>query len=423
MRKLHGTNLGPPMIYFPDNFLEELVKLDIPVIRLHDTNWENGNLRLVDVHHIFPVFDADPVDPASYFFLHTDDYIDLCMKTGAKILYRLGTCIEQTEKKYFAHPPKDYEKWTHICANIIRHYNYGWANGFHLNIEMWEIWNEADLGPQMWSGTWEDYIRLYVTSSKLLKAQFPDLKIGGPGITGIHCDEKIEQFLSVCQKEGAPIDFFSWHNYGEDLDELVSQPFKAKAFLDKYGYSATELNLNEWHYFPGGWEKFGDKHHRRPLNDEMNGPDGAAFTSAVLTGWQDTPLDLANHFTGSMLPPWGILDSFGFPMKNFYGILAFSKLANCPVRLHASPSSQGGVWTLAGRAADGTVGVLISCFKSPSQNIELRVDGVDIPMRHVSVRAIDSAHDLTAYENVAISKDTISISKTNGSAVFLVGIA
>jgi hypothetical protein len=423
IRKLHGTNGGAPMIYFPDNFTEELVKLDTPSIRLHDTNWDNGNLRLVDIHHIFPVFDADPDDPANYFFAHTDDYIQLCLSTGKTILYRLGICIEQTKKKYFAHPPKDYVKWTRICANIIRHYNHDWANGFHHNIEMWEIWNEADLGEQMWSGTWEDYIRLYVTTSKLLKAEFAEIKVGGPGIVSVHRDDMIESFLSACQNEQAPLDFFSWHSYGDDLPALIAEPFKARQLLDKFGFCRTELNLNEWHYLPGGWDHFEDKHHRSKLYAEMNGPDGAAFNAAVLTGWQDTPLDLSNHFNGAVLPPWGILDVFGIPMKNFYGFLSFSLLGKCDERLAADSYPEQGVWVLAGRLADGGVRVLISCFKAAAGKIDVKINGVNLAEYTVSVNATDSAHDFSPYGGFAVGSDPISITKGDGSTAFVVELS
>ncbi|MBI4578450.1 MAG: hypothetical protein HY718_02035 [Planctomycetes bacterium] len=48
---------------------------------------------------------------------------------------------------------KDFAKWAKICVNIIRHYNEGWADGFHYNIRYWEIWNEPNVGNSMRSGT------------------------------------------------------------------------------------------------------------------------------------------------------------------------------------------------------------------------------------------------------------------------------
>ena len=66
-------------------------------------------------------------------------------KAGTKPFYRLGQSIEHQTKKYGIYPPKDFKKWAKICEHIIRHYNEGWANGYRMGIEYWEIWNEADL--------------------------------------------------------------------------------------------------------------------------------------------------------------------------------------------------------------------------------------------------------------------------------------
>ena len=56
-----------------------------------------------------------------------------------KVFYRLGSKIEHNRKKYGTLVPKDPHKWAVICEHIIRHYNEGWADGFHLNMQYWEI--------------------------------------------------------------------------------------------------------------------------------------------------------------------------------------------------------------------------------------------------------------------------------------------
>ena len=60
----------------------------------------------------------------------------------------------------------------------IRHYNEGWADGYHWNIEHWEIWNEPDLdrdpkdafNKRCWSGTVEQFAELYTVAARHLKA-------------------------------------------------------------------------------------------------------------------------------------------------------------------------------------------------------------------------------------------------------------
>ncbi len=96
----------------------------------------------------------------------------------AEPVYRLGESIEHTSVKRHVHPPADMEKWAAVCLGIIRPYLEGWANGFHHNIRYWEMWNEPENRPTMWSGTDDDYLRLYRTAATAIKKQFPSLQVG-----------------------------------------------------------------------------------------------------------------------------------------------------------------------------------------------------------------------------------------------------
>ena len=58
-----------------------------------------------------------------------------------------------------------------------------------MNIQYREIWNEVDDGlrqSQMWTGTADDYYRLYEITSQKLKKRFPDIKVGGYAATGFN---------------------------------------------------------------------------------------------------------------------------------------------------------------------------------------------------------------------------------------------
>ena len=122
---------------------------------------------------VFPNPNADPALPESYDFRLTDEYIEAVRKTGAEPIYRLGESIEHTSVKRYVHPPADMEKWAAVCLGIIRHYNEGWADGFHHNIRYWEIWNEPENRPVMWSGTDDDYLRLYRIAATAIKKRVP----------------------------------------------------------------------------------------------------------------------------------------------------------------------------------------------------------------------------------------------------------
>lgn len=254
---------------------------NIPYARLHDVGGAFGGNRYVDIPNVFRDFDADENDPASYDFTFTDALLKGMAEYGIEPYYRLGVTIENQchIKAYRIYPPKDYAKWARICEHIIRHYNEGWADGFHYGIKYWEIWNEADNREvleknQMWRGTPQQYYELYDVTAKHLKKCFGDtIKVGGYaacGFYGIYADPRkyglnIEKryekrfcsakeeyrinfflnFLDYIKAHGSPIDFFSWHSYAgvevtPDMADFVDKELTARGFGD------IETHLNEW---------------------------------------------------------------------------------------------------------------------------------------------------------------------------------
>ena len=181
---LHGVNSGPMTKVFTYDARPQFLEAGFPFARLHDVEYPYGSGEFVDIPCIFKNFDADENDPASYNFGLTDEYIRRIVEVGCAPLFRLGISIEHAPVKRYVYPPRDYAKWARICEHIIRHYNEGWANGFHWGIAYWEIWNESDGGnSKMWGGTPDEFYELYVVSARHLKACFPHLKIGGCGFT------------------------------------------------------------------------------------------------------------------------------------------------------------------------------------------------------------------------------------------------
>lgn len=257
----------------------------IPYSRLHDVGGAFGSNRYVDIPNIFCDFEADENDPASYDFAFTDALLKGMSDYGVEPYFRLGVTIENQciIKAYRIHPPKDYDKWARICEHIIRHYNEGWADGYHYGIKYWEIWNEPDNGAtpqtnQMWTGTPQQYYELYDVTAKHLKKCFGDsIKVGGYAATclrGIFGDPEFYNqkynmcikeregednnspkrkyrlkfffgFMDYIKKHNSPLDFFSWHSYNTADVTSVLADFVDKV-LTEYGYGNVETHLNEW---------------------------------------------------------------------------------------------------------------------------------------------------------------------------------
>ncbi len=263
IKPMHGTNCGPRQIggMLPLDMTREFSEIGIPFCRLHDVEYPYGHGQFVDIHCIFPNFDADVEDESSYNFEPTDVYLKGIIDSGGKVFYRLGESIDHFPKKLFIHPPKDSLKWAKICEHIIRHYNEGWANGFHYGIEYWEIWNEPD-NDKMWTGTKEQFFELYRVTANHLKSCFGDtIKVGGCAFSGFYVLNRenptewaktlvpyMHDFLKFItdEKSKAPMDFFSWHCYAKSPEEVALHSKYADDIMKQYGLENCESILNEF---------------------------------------------------------------------------------------------------------------------------------------------------------------------------------
>jgi len=396
IRPLNGGNLGPCLKPENQEQRNDYKLLEIPLTRLHDAPLTNPGMRLVDVHQIFGNWNADPDDPDSYYFDQTDEYIRRLVEDGCPVLYRLGTSIEHCLPHYYAFPPKDFSKWTQICLHIIRHYNRGWANGMNADIRYWEIWNEPDdcrcFAPKpshMWNGTAEEFFELYRTAAPAIKAEFPELKVGGAGFWKINPTDGpgdnrfIDKFLAGCRDHHVPLDFFSWHSYGSPKNPfgMNSEPFTARKLLDSYGFTRTELHLNEWRYVEK-WDS------RFMYEGGLSTIQAAVHAAAVITAWQDTPLDMANFYTigrGGTFSAWY---PWGEKNRIYYAFLALAVMNRHADRLAAAGTS-GRLFVLAGKDPSGKAAILISGFYAETDEIVLNTDG-----RNFRVKVLDEDRNL-----------------------------
>lgn len=412
IRPLHGVNNGPVNQGETVDVTAAWKQLSIPSTRLHDSEWPTGDI--VDIHSIFPDLNADPLSPASYRFARTDDYMKPIIAAGRGIVYRLGESIEHTKRKHFVHPPRDYDRWANICLGIIRHYNDGWADGHHYQIRYWEIWNEPENRPAMWSGSDADYIRLYVTAAKAIKATYPELKVGGPaaGASGdiINGQYQPTQFLrdlvKACRDSQAPLDFFSWHTYTNDPTLYAKKAHGIRQWLDAEGFMKTESHLNEWNYLPdndwSGMLNTADPRARDRWYAAMGGVPGATFVANSLVNFQDCPLDVANYYSGDT-SPFGLFERFGTPKKTYYSFLAFAQLLETPNRVRVSGGQAGNHFALAGlNESQRELRILVSRQIASADSQPLTIE--NLPWSGPSemrVLHLDESHQLEA---VHISK-------------------
>jgi xylan 1,4-beta-xylosidase len=412
IKTLNGVN-GGPLAEF--NLSSYFSAMGIPHVRLHDIPYMFLERDVVDVQFIFPNPQADVEDPASYDFSLTDHYIQSIRELGAEITYRLayGTWGKRTPYLNPA-PPQDYARWADICTHIARHYNQGWANGYHNAVKYWEIWNEPDVDI-FWSGTPEQYYQLYEVAAKALKKVDPESKVGGPTVGDLFKEGLFDGFLKHCADREVPLDFASWHIYAKDPERVASQAAIVQEALQKYGFSRTESVLDEWNYFLGEWDRERkDVEYRKWLFDtQVGGPPGAAFAASVLMRLQDSSVGLADYYQGTTHYWGGMFDEFGVPRKACFTFEAFKSLLATPDRVFTAGSEDKGFAVIAGLAKDKSEAtVLISNFGTYYNRYDLAFRGLPWEESFAYEKyVVDSHHnlDLTMKEN--LNSRTLSVTE------------
>jgi hypothetical protein len=428
IRRIHGINNAAPLSYIfgseRHDVTGQLKALECPAIRFHDAVLENPGLQLVDISRIFPNAHADVDDPRNYHFAATDDYIANAIAAGCgRIEFRLGESIEHSRKQYAVHPPSDPKRWAEICCHIISHYNEGWASGFRHRITDWSIWEEPDTVPMLFTGAMEEYLDLYCVTAKAIKERFPGLRVGGPNCSA-HNPGFQEQFLECCRAADVPLDFFAWTGYCRDPEDLIDLVPPTRERLDRYGFSATELNISEWHYGPASWNDIhgdADPATRAAAQAEIAGINGGAFTASALIGFQDVPVDMTYYYCCCLMS-WALFDDRSrLPTPSYYALLAFAEIARYETRLDTDARPAPGVRVLAARDGDSGAALMISCFKAGSMKI--KIDFAQAAPGNCAVRVLDAARSLEPEDPGALSVEgsRLTLHKhAPGSAVYLV---
>ena len=378
------TNYGP--------LLESFSALKPPFARLHDTGY-HGNAHYVDIAYVFPDFSADPDSEKAYDFTLTDYYIKPLVENGIKVMYRLGATIEHEPKKHNIFAPSDPQKWASVCEHIVRHYNDGWADGFHFGIEYWEVWNEPDgLNPECepygcpnWVGTAEQYYELYACTARKIKEHHPGVKVGGysscyilgkfenghweAGDTSYFTD-----FLEYVRSENAPLDFFTYHGYlgRQYLEKIELESRFVRDNLDRYGFTETECIDAEWNVNICDIET---DNRRTQYYINYRNEKGASHAAASLYEMQRCPIDSAMYYDTQLWAEYGGLYHVPSlePTKTYYAFKQFGELYE---QKNECESHGGGLIYTCAAAGEKKL-LCIANISENAEEIKLELSGTD----------------------------------------------
>ena len=156
-------------------------------------------------------------------------------------------------------PPKSYDKWGDLIRHLVLHFQdrYG-----HDEVKSWyfEVWNEPDLHNGFFTGTKEDYFKLYAVTAQAIKSVSPDYRVGGPATAMGQWDKS---FIDFCYSNNVPLDFVSSHNYGvksgyldetgqrgtvidADSNSVIGRMVGERKMIDQSPMPGLPLHFTEW---------------------------------------------------------------------------------------------------------------------------------------------------------------------------------
>ena len=415
IKELHGVG-QPPITGRPrdpySDYVQYLTNAGVPYSRLHDVGGLYGGYRYVDIPNIFRDFDADETLPESYDFAFTDELMEVLVEHKVKPFFRLGVTIENyyETKSYRIFPPKDFEKWARICEHVIRHYNEGWADGYHFDVKYWEIWNEPEgymhgqHGP-MWFGTKEEYFRLYEVTANHLKTCFGDsIKIGGystcnfadfgafyddPKCEGIEKPYKTNAHYHVqymhdffkyisSEEHKSPLDYFSWHTYS-DIKETLDAADYCRKVMTKYGFGDVQDCLTEWN------TDFG--------RDSKNTSKAAARALAMMLGLQKKTTSIGCYYDARLSASdfAGLFNSeTRKPRLAYYAFMMFNHVFKLENEIETSADNES-VFVCGAKKENKAV-LLVSNI---GEEVELEIEALGVDLKEAEVLMISDVYHYT----------------------------
>ncbi|GGM57416.1 xylan 1,4-beta-xylosidase [Dactylosporangium sucinum] len=127
-------------------------------------------------------------------------------------------------------PPRDWERWAWLVRSFTAHLVQRYGREEVRNHWPFEVWNEANLSV-FWSGTPDDYWKLYDVTVAAVRDVEPGILVGGPGSAAVGWITE--------QLRRPSVDFLSTHVYGSPPLDLRPVAGGRPLLWTEWGVTAT----------------------------------------------------------------------------------------------------------------------------------------------------------------------------------------
>ncbi|CAM3237839.1 GH39 family glycosyl hydrolase [Stackebrandtia soli] len=344
---------------------------------------------------VYREVDGRPVHDFTRVYEIYDRVLELGLRPIVELSFMPADLARDPSKTVFAYraiisPPKDWDRWSQLISNLVTNLvdRYGVEE-----VRQWafEVWNEANLDV-FWSGSLDEYLRLYEVTARAVKAVDAGLKVGGPGSAAAAWNGEL---LAHTARTGAPIDFLSTHTYG-------SPPLDFRPLCERYDRPDLELLWTEWGVTPTHFNHISDS----PFSAAflLRGMRSAAGRIEALAYWV-----ASDHFEELGRPPrlfhggFGLLTVGNLRKPRYWALRALSRLGDHELpTLLAGDGAGSLVEAWSARHDDGRVAVLVwngtldqskgDGSDELARHVRVEIAGLSGRAYRVSHRRIDHEH-------------------------------
>ncbi|MFI8416379.1 GH39 family glycosyl hydrolase [Serratia sp. NPDC078593] len=295
-------------------------------MRIHnvDVAFEEANYAMTD-HHFREVLNNNPaVNPNNL---------------QREITFRIGRT-----NRGGAELPEDFDIYATLVSTLVDRYSLNYQQtGLPRRIAYWEVWNEPDLTIFWNNNDPQQYYTFYEKIARMVKAVDPNAKVGGAGVaTGYNPNgEYLDGLLSYCKNNNVPIDFISWHYYGNatsDPQNIIDTGDLVQGSLRKHGYANIESLCTEWNSSP-----FGNVN----IYSKVQSAKNAAYICSTFIYMQYTKVDMAHYYRGDA-SSFGLFNNEpGFCTYAGQAFALYAKMFETPYILQGDKDFSSGLTVLA----------------------------------------------------------------------------
>lgn len=286
-------------------------------------------------------------------------------------------------------PPRDWKRWGELNHRLAAHLveRYGIEE-----VSQWgfEVWNEANLRV-FWTGTQEEYFRLYAIAARAIKSVDERLLVGGPASAAA---EWVVDLLDFVRRRQLPLDFVSTHTYG-------NLPLDLRQALNTYGFRNVKIWWTEWGVSPTHFAAV-DEAFGAPF--VLHGMKSIQGRAEALAYWV-----ISDHFEELGRPPkllhggFGLLTVGNLRKPRFWALALLQDMGSDLVRLDLQGDGAGSlVDAWATRKPGGSIDILAwngtldqsKVQGSPLLNrrLNITIEQLEDRTYHCSLARIDASH-------------------------------